>query len=234
MTARLLALTGKEVRALFYSPIAYAVIAVFLLLLGYTFTITLFVSKQATLVHIFFQAAMLLVLIVPVITMRQFAEERRAGTLELLLTGPVDEIELVLAKYLACMAVVGVMVGLTLAYALVLAAYGEPDWGPVYSGYLGLMLLASTLVSIGLTLSALTSNQVVAAVVSLGVFGLLWAVDGLAQFATGNLENSMLGLSLLAHFTPFGTGALYVSDVGFFVTATLLGLFLCVRALARR
>ncbi len=234
MMARLLVLTGKEVRALFSSPIAYAVIAVFLLLLGYTFSITLFVSKQATLVHIFFQAAMLLVLIVPVITMRQFAEERRAGTLELLLTGPADEIELVLAKFLACMAVVAAMVGLSFAYAVVLGLYGSPDWGPVYSGYLGLMLLSSTLVSIGLALSALTSNQIVAAVVSLGVFGLLWAIDGLGQFATGNLENWVMGLSLLGRFTPFATGAMYLSDFGFFLAATLLGLFLCVRALARR
>ena len=234
MMARLLVLTGKEVRALFSSPIAYAVIAVFLLLLGYTFSITLFVSKQATLVHIFFQAAMLLVLIVPVITMRQFAAERRAGTLELLLTGPADEIELVLAKFLACMAVVAAMVGLSFAYAVVLGLYGSPDWGPVYSGYLGLMLLSSTLVSIGLALSALTSNQIVAAVVSLGVFGLLWAIDGLGQFATGNLENWVMGLSLLGRFTPFATGAMYLSDFGFFLAATLLGLFLCVRALARR
>ncbi|MCC7547407.1 MAG: ABC transporter permease subunit [Burkholderiales bacterium] len=231
---RLMVLTGKETSALFSSPIAYAVMAVFLLLLGYSFSITLFVSKNATLVHVFFQAAMLLVLIVPIITMRQFSEERRSGTLELLLTGPAHEIEVVLAKWLACMAVITLMTGLTFGYAIVLAIYGDPDWGPVYSGYAGLLLLGGALVSIGLALSALTTNQVVAAVVSLGVFGLLWGIDGLAAFATGRTENWILGLSLLGRFTPFATGALYLSDLGFFLVVTLLGMFLCVRALARR
>lgn len=231
---RLWVLTGKELCALFASPIAYAVIAVFLLLLGYTFAITLFVGRQATLVHIFFQAAMLLVLIVPIVTMRQFSEERRSGTLELLLTGPAHEVEIVLAKYFASMTVLGIMIALTCAYALVLGIFGDPDWGPVYSGYLGLLLLASALVAGGLTASALTSNQIVAAVASLGVFGLLWAVDGLASFAPGPLENWILGLSLLGRFTPFATGALYLSDAGFFLVATLLGLLICVRSLARR
>lgn len=231
---RLTVLTGKEMRTLFSSPIAYAVMAVFLLLLGYTFAITLFISKHATLVHIFFQAAMLLVLIVPIITMRQFSEERRSGTLELLLTGPAHEIEVVLAKWLACMAMVTLMIGLTCGYAIVLAIYGNPDWGPVYSGYMGLLLLGGALVSIGLALSAMTANQIVAAVVSLGVFGLLWGIDGLATFATGSTENWILGLSLLGRFTPFATGALYLSDLGFFLVVTLLGMFLCVRALARR
>lgn len=231
---RLMTLTGKETRALFSSPIAYALIAVFLLLLGYTFTITLFMTKQATLVHIFFQAAMLLVLMVPIITMRQFSEERRSGTLELLLTGPAHEAELVLAKYLACMAVLVLMIGLSFSYTLVLAWFGDPDWGPVYSGYAGLILLGSALVAIGLVVSALTSNQIVAAVVSLGAFGMLWAIDALAAFVPSHLENWILGLSLLARFTPFATGALYLSDLGFFVVATLLGLFICVRCLARR
>jgi len=158
-----LALLGKEVRALFYSPIAYIVIAVFLLLMGYSFTLTLFVNKYATLIHIFFQAAGLLFLMIPVITMRAFAEERKVGTLELLLTAPVRESQVVAAKYLASMAVVLVMIGLTGSYALVLGIFGGPDWGPIYSGYLGLALLASTLVSLGLMFSAWTSNQIVAA-----------------------------------------------------------------------
>lgn len=227
-------LAGKETRALFASPIAYAVIAVFLVLIGYTFTLTLFITRQATLAHIVFQSAVLLVLIVPIVTMRQFSEERRSGTLELLLTSPVREIEIVLAKFLACMAVLLVMLGLTLSYAVVLGLFGSPDWGPIYSGYLGLVLFAAALASIGLTISALTSNQIVAAVVSLGVFGLLWSIDTLAELLPRALENWVLGLSLLARITPFATGAMYTSDFGFFVTVILLGLFLAVRALARR
>ena len=228
------ALVSKEVRSLFTSPIAYAVIAVFIVLSGYTFVVSLILAKQATLVHIFFQSAVQLILLVPLITMRQFAEERRSGTLELLLTAPAREIDIVLAKFIACMVVLAVM---TEPHArsmrLVLAAYGEPDWGPIYSGYVGLVMLGAALVSIGLAISALTANQIVAAVVSLGLFGVLWAIDTLAALLPQPFENWLLGLSLLAHFTPFAVGAMYVSDVGFFLTVVLLGLFLTVRALAR-
>jgi ABC-2 type transport system permease protein len=227
-------LVGKEVRTLFTSPIAYAVIAVFIVLSGYTFTVSLIVAKQATLVHIFFQSAVQLILLVPLITMRQFAEERRSGTLELLLTAPLREIDIVAAKFIACMAVLAAMTSLTLIYAAVLGVYGDPDWGPIYSGYIGLMMLGAALVAIGLMISALTANQIVAAVVSLGLFGLLWAIDTLASLLPHPFENWLLGLSLLAHFTPFAVGAMYVSDVGFFLTVILLGLFLTVRALARR
>jgi len=229
-----LTLLAKEVRALFYSPIAYIVIAVFLFLTGYSFTLTLFINKYATLVHIFFQSAGLLLLIVPIVTMRLFAEERKAGTLELLLTAPVRESHVVLAKYLASMAVVLTMLALTGAYAAVLGILGSPEWGPIYSGYLGLALLASTLVALGLMFSALTSNQVVAAIVTIGVSFMMWTIDSLATMMPEGPERILISLSLLARFTPFATGAMYTSDLGFFVTSTLLALFLAMRALARR
>jgi ABC-2 type transport system permease protein len=229
-----LTLLGKEVRALFQSPIAYIVIAVFLFLMGYSFTLTLFVNKYATLVHIFFQSAGLLLLIVPIITMRLFAEERKAGTLELLLTAPVRESHVVLSKYLASMTVVLTMIALTGAYAVVLGRFGSPDWGPIYSGYLGLALFASTLVSLGLMISALTANQVVAAILTIGVSFLLWTIDTLAAMMPDVLERILISVSLLARFTPFVTGAMYTSDAAFFVSSTLLALFLAMRALARR
>jgi ABC-2 type transport system permease protein len=232
--SNLLTLLAKETKALFASPIAYAVIAVFLLLMGYSFTAFLFLNKTSTLVHLFFQAAVLFLLIVPVLTMRQFAEERKAGTLELLVTAPVREIDIVLAKFLASMAVNASMLALTLTYVGVLQAYGTPDWGPIYSGYLGLMLFTATLVALGLTVSALTANQIVAAVVSLGLFLVLWMIDTLGSLLPYPVDNMVLSVSLLAHFTPFATGAIYLSDVGFFVSLILLGLFLSVRALARR
>jgi len=228
------ALAVKEIRALFVSPVAYAVIAVFLLLSGYSFAVTLIVGRQASLVHVFFQSAVQFVLLVPILTMRLFAEERRTGTLELLLTSPAREIDIVLAKFAAAMTVLLAMTGLTLSYALVLGVYGQPDWGPVYSGYLGLVLLAGALAALGLAISALTANQIVAAVVSLGVFGILWAIDSLAALLPAPIDNWFLGASLLARFTPFAVGAMYTSDLGFFIALILLGLFLTVRALARR
>jgi len=229
-----LPLLTKELRALFYSPIAYIIIAVFLVLMGYSFTLTLFLNKFATLIHIFFQSAGLLFLLIPIITMRLFAEERKAGTLELLLTAPVRESQVVLAKYVASLAVVLTMIALTGVYAAVLGMFGAPDWGPIYSGYVGLVLLASTLVALGLAISALTSNQVIAAIVAIGISFLLWTIDSLAAMMPEGLERVLISLSLLAHFTPFATGALYTSDLGFFVSSTLLALFLAMRALARR
>ena len=227
-------LLAKETMALFVSPIAYALVAVFLLLMGYTFTAGLFLTRNASLVREFFQASMLLLLIVPVITMRLLAEERRAGTLELLLTSPVREIEVVLAKFLASMAVVVAMLAPTVAFPITLQIFGTPDWGPVYSGYLGLILLGAALVALGLAVSALSANQIVAATVSLGLFLLMWMLDSLGSLLPDPFDTIVINLSLLAHFTPFATGALYLSDFGFFATLILVGLLLGVRALARR
>jgi ABC-2 type transport system permease protein len=227
-------LLRKETLALFSSPIAYAVIAVYLLLVGYSFTASLFMTRMATLVHIFFQASVLLLLMVPILTMRQFAEERKSGTLELLLTAPVRESTIVLAKFGASLAVVLTMIALTFTYAIVLAVYGQPDWGPIYSGYLGLVAMGAALTALGVMISALTANQIVAAAISLGLFSLLWMLDSAAALLPDPFESILINLSLLAHFTPFATGAMYTSDFGFFLSVTLLGLFLAIRALARR
>ena len=153
-----LTLLMKEEKAVFSSPIAYAIIAVYLLLMGYTFTLILFLDRTAELVRVFFQAAVLFLLIVPVITMRLLAEERRSGTLELLLTAPIREIEIVLAKFVASLTLVLLMLVLTAGDAIVLGMYADPDWGPIYSGFLGLLLLGGALGAIGLLVSGLTSG----------------------------------------------------------------------------
>lgn len=232
--SRLGALWRKEVRALFSSPIAYAILTVFLLLMGYNFTTFLFINKVATLFHVFSQMALLFLLMLPFVTMRLFAEERKAGTLELLMTAPVREVEIVLAKFAASMTVVIVMLGLSTVYPLVLAVYATPDWGPIYSGYLGLLLLGGALVAMGMLVSALTANQLVAAVVSLGAFLLLWMLETLGHLLPDPFDTFVVNVSLLAHFTPLWGGALFVSDLGFFLSVILLALFLSVRALARR
>jgi gliding motility-associated transport system permease protein len=219
---------------MFSSPIAYAVVTVFLILLGYTFTTFLFLNKVATLLHVFFQTSALFLLLVPVLTMRLVAEERKQGTLEVLLTSPVTEVAIVMAKFVAALTLVVAMIALTATYAVVIGLYGTPDWGPIYGGYLGLLLLGATLVALGLLVSSLTANQLVAAVVSLGVFLLLWMLDTISNLVPDPLDTLFVNLSLLAHFTPLATGSLFVSDVGFFLSLTLAALFLSVRALARR
>src|SRR2546425_9460497 len=135
-------LLRKELHATYTSPIAYTVAAVFLLVTGYTFSLTLFFTKVANLTYIFHQMYVLLVLLVPVMTMRAFAEERRADTLELLLTAPVREVWIVLAKFLATLALVAGLLVLSGTYAVILGLYGEPDWAPISGGYVALVLLA--------------------------------------------------------------------------------------------
>jgi len=231
---RFVALLGKEERAVFSSPIAYALITVFLLLMGYTFTSVLFLNKLASLSHIFFQTSALFLLLVPIITMRLVAEERKSGTLEVLLTAPVREIEVVLAKFVASITLVAAMLTLSVSYPVVLALYGKPDWGPVYSGYLGLTLFAGALLATGLLISSLTSNQIVAAVISLGLFFLSWMIDSVGYLLPDPFDTASVNLSILAHLSPFALGSVFLSDVGFFLSVILVGLFLSVRALARR
>ncbi len=231
---RFLALWLKEEKALFSSPIAYVVVAVFLALMGYIFSVRLFVQQNATLVHLFFQMFSLFLLIVPIITMRMVAEERRQRTLEVLLTSPISDLQVVLAKYLAGLSLIVLIVLLSGSYAVVLAFVGEPDWGPIYSGYIGLVLLGSATVSLGLAASCLTANQVVAAALSLGLFLLLWIIDDVSYLLPAPIDNLATGLSLSAHFVPFATGSLYLSDLGYFLSLTLVGLFLGVLALGRR
>jgi len=228
------ALLLKEEKAIFTSAIAYVVVSVFLVIMGYTFTLTLFISHAPTLVHLFFQIYVLFLLTVPIITMRLVAEERRLRTIEILLTAPVSEPAVVFAKYLASLSLVVLMLVLSGAYAIALGILGQPDWGPIYSGYLGLFLLGAALVAVGLFTSSLVSNQVIAALLSLSLFLLLWIIDHFGWMLPDPFDSFVVNLSLLVHFTPFATGSLFLSDAGFFISVALLGLFLSVRALARR
>ncbi len=224
----------KEEAALFSSPIAYVVMTVFLLIMGYSFTLTLFISHQPSLVHIFFQMFVLFMLTAPIITMRLIAEERKLRTLEVLLTAPVSEFEIVLTKFVASMSLIALMLLLSGSYAAVLGLFGAPDLGPVYSGDLGLFLCGGALIGIGLLASALTSNQVIAALISLSVFLLLWIIDNFGWLLPSPFDALVVNLSLSVHFRPFAVGSVYLSDVGFFLSITLLTLLLSVRALARR
>jgi ABC-2 type transport system permease protein len=224
----------KELHATFTSPIAYTVARVFLLVLGYTFSLTLFATKVANLNYIFHQIYVLSILLVPVLTMRAFAEERRTDTLELLLTAPVREISIVLAKFFATLTLVLGMFVPTAVYVIVLGIYGEPDWGPVYSGYLAVALHASLLVSIGLLMSSLTENQVIAAALSLGAFLMLWFADSAAYLLPRPFDLFVINLSLIGHFKPTVTGSVFLSDVGYFLIASMLALFLATRRLAER
>jgi ABC-2 type transport system permease protein len=132
------------------------------------------------------------------------------------------------------MSLVVLMLILSGAYPIVLAIYGNPDWGPIFSGYLGLVLLAAALVGFGLLMSALTNNQIIAALLSLSVFLLLWIIDEYGYLLPDPFDSFLVNMSLSVHFKPFATGSMYLSDVAFYLSATMLSLFVSVRALALR
>ena len=227
-------LLRKEMLATFGSPIAYTVAAVFLLVLGYTFSLTLFATKVANLLYIFHQMYVLTILLVPALTMRAIAEERRTDTLELLLTAPVGEVWIVLAKFLSVLALVLAMYAGAIVYAVVLDAYGSPDWGPIASGYLALVCHASLIVAIGLLMSSLTENQVVAAALTLGTGLMLWFADSVSYLLPPPFDVLAINLSLIGHFKPMVSGSVFVSDICYFVSLSLLALFLTTRRLAER
>ena len=210
-------LLRKELHATFTSPIAYTVAAVFLLVTGYTFSLTLFFTKVANLTYIFHQMYVLLILLVPVLTMRAFAEERRADTLELLLTAPVHEVWIVLAKFLAALILVTGLLAASSAYAICEGL----SWG-------------ASLVSIGTLTSSLTENQVVAATCSLGACLMLWFADSAAYMVPAPLDAVAINLSLIGHFTTFVSGSLFLSDAGYYLTLSLLALFLATRVVTDR
>jgi ABC-2 type transport system permease protein len=172
----------------------------------------------------------LFMLTAPLITMRLFAEERNLGTLEVLLTAPVSEIEIVLAKFVASLSLITLMLLLSASYAVVLVLFGDPDLGPIYSGYFGLFLFGAALVGAGLLASALTSNQIVAALISLSVFLLLWIIDNFGWLLPDPFDALVVNLSLSVHFRPFAVGSIYLSDVGFFLSIVLLTVFLSAGA----
>jgi ABC-2 type transport system permease protein len=227
-------LLRKELSAALLSPVAWTVAAVFLLVLGYTFALTLFATKVANLNYIFHQMYVLSVLITPVLTMRAFAEERRNDTLELLLTAPVADVWVVLAKFVATWLVMMGIYALSMTYAFVLAQFGEPDWGPIVTGYVTLGLLSALLVAVGVLASSLTENQVIAAALSLGLFLMLWFVDSVASLLPPLLQPLATNLSLIGHFRPMVTGSVFLSDAMYFISAALVALWLASRRLADR
>ena len=123
---------------------------------------------------------------------------------------------------------------LSLVYAVILDRYGDPDWGQIYAGYLALALHASLLVAVGLLMSSITENQVVAAALSIGTFLMLWFADSVSYLLSPPFDSLALNLSLIGHFKPMVSGSVFVSDIGYFVTLSLLALFLATRRLAER
>ena len=232
-----LAIAWKEIQAYFTSPMGYIVALVFLAWTGFWFGISISgVFPEASIDgYIRFPgASFILILLAPAITMRLMAEEQKLGTIELLLTSPVRDWEVVLGKFLASLTFFLVTLALTLYYVLLLYVYGDPDSGPVWSGYLGLILYGATALSIGLLTSSLTNNQMVALVVGFGILLILFVIDLASGLVDGVGSTILTEVGLRAHLDDFSRGVVDTNDIVYYVTVIAIFLFLTVRALETR
>jgi len=226
-------IASKEFRSHLTSPTAYIVTFVFLLLTGTFFSTYLTGTGYTdTSIRGFLDPGnLLLLLFAAILTMRLLAEEKKLGTWELLLTAPVRDTEIVLGKYLGSLGVLLVMLALTLYYPLLLIWFGDPDIGPIVTSYLGLILLGSSALAIGLFASSVTSNQIVAAVVAGGILFALWFVGlaiGLVPETVGDL---LAYISLMGHFADFTRGIIDTRAIIYYLSITAMFLFLTVRSI---
>jgi ABC-2 type transport system permease protein len=228
------AIAQRELKAYFASPIAYVVTAAFLVVAGFFFSIIVFLSREATMRGVFYNEGIILMLLAPALTMRLLAEEQQSGTLELLLTAPVRDLEVVLGKFLASLGLFAAMVGLTLFFPLILFIYGSPDRGPLLGGYLGVVLLGGVYLAIGLFTSSLTQNQIVAAVVAFVILLLLWVFDWPAGIFGPPASDVFSFLSLSNHYFDFARGLIDTRDVIYYLSVMALALFLTVQSLQSR
>ena len=221
-----LAIARREVVGYFNLPIAYMVVAAFLLLSGvYVFVLQpIFVNNRATLLPFFEFAPFLFTLFAPALTMRSLAEERRTGSLDVLLSWPVHDLDVVVGKFLGALALLAVALGLTLAYPITIDALGELDWGPIVGGYLGLLLLGGAYLALGLLVSALTQNQIVAFMGGFFVCFCAYIIGRAAPGVPDALVPIVEGLSFERHFGQVARGVIDTRDLAFFGAVIVLGL----------
>ena len=229
------AVAWKEIQVYFNSPTAYIVGMMFLALSGFFFAQDLGDPfPEASLSNFFQGATIILILLAPALTMRLLAEEQKLGTIELLLTSPVRDWEVVVGKYLASLVFLLATLVLSLYYVILLIVFASPDLGPIYSGYLGLILYGGATLAVGLLCSTLTSNQIVAAVVAMGILLVLFFAD-LASSNIGGTASTVIGeLSIKSHFDDFDRGVIDTKHVVYYLSMISFFLFLSIRALESR
>ncbi len=250
-----LAIYEKEMKSYFVSPIAYVVLTVFLVISGYFFynILSIFIERSmfammqssqyggpppsidvpALVTRNFFGVTSTVILfMLPMITMAVFADEKRRGTMELLMTSPITNLQVVLGKFLASLSFFVVMLIPTMLYMGLVVAYSTPRMplGPLLSGYLGLLLLGGSLIALGVFISSLTENQIVAASITFGAFLILWVIDLSARSGGSTLQEVLSYLSVLNHFEDFAKGVIDTSSVLVYSSFIFFGLFLTYRS----
>lgn len=229
-----LTIARREFRSYFNSPAAYIVGCLFLLLTGIMFWNSFFLEQRASLRQLFFWAFTLSAIAAPALTMGLIAEEKRTGTLELLITYPVRDAEVIVGKYLGALGMFTVLLVLTLPHAFSVASLGPLDWGAAASGYLGLFLSGAAFLSIGVLASSWTNNQLVALVVGLGICGFFGLIGKFLYFLPEGTTSVFEWLSFGYHANSMERGVIDTRDVLFFVTVITLALGLAFRSLESR
>ncbi|HHV60881.1 MAG TPA: ABC transporter permease [Clostridiaceae bacterium] len=229
----MLAVFKREVRAYFYSPIAYVLIGFYILLCSIFFLPNLY-GGRADFNSNLSSMGFLLLFIVPILTMRIYAEDRKNGTEVLLMTTPVRLTGVVLGKYFAVLFVFLVMTAITLIYPIILAIFGNPPVSQIVGGYVGFILLGATFISIGVFASSLTENQIIAAVVAFVMLLVMWLMDAISSMLSGLLSKALSWFSLLARYSEFNLGILNISPIVYYLSFTAVFIFLTVRVIEKR
>jgi len=239
----------KELNSYFASPIAYLLLTMFALVFGFFFwnALGIFVLmgmeaqmrgqmfpmniNEQVIRPLLSNASVIGLFFIPMITMRLFAEEKRSGTIELLTTSPIRDIEVILGKWLAALSLYACMLLFTALNFAFLFKYGNPDWKPLAIGYLGLLLQAGGLLAIGTFISTLTKNQIIAGAATFGVCLLLWVLEWVSGYETATWAQVMAYLSVVTHFESFAKGVLDIKDAVFYLSVIFVGLFFTARSM---
>jgi ABC-2 type transport system permease protein len=243
----------KELRTYFTSPIAYAVITVFLVLVGFFFYSLLwwfnsqamqmaqnqYYASQININQMVYQPlfnniSVILLLMIPLLTMRLFAEEKKVGTEEMLYTSPVSVGQIILGKYLASLIVLLAMLGLTALLSVFTFLYGNPELAPILNGYFGLFLMGASFIAVGIFFSSLTENQIVAAILTFGALLLFWIINWASASASGAWKDVFNYLSFFQHFDNMTQGILDTTDLVYYLSISSFGLFLTHSAIQSR
>jgi gliding motility-associated transport system permease protein len=245
-----LAIAGKELRAYFHSPIAYLVMTVWSLLCGYLFYVytqayaraslersmegmsTPFPTINEFIIRSMLQGFLMVVLLflLPLVTMRLYSEEKKSGTIELLMTSPVSDLEIILGKYLGALALYATLVALVFLYLSLLFVYGNPDKKPLIANFLGLLLFGGALLALGMWISTFTKNQIIAGVVAMVMFILLFVLNWPSQVTFNSVTQVLSYISMSSHLDNFAKGVIDLPDVVYYLSAITLGLFLTARS----
>jgi ABC-2 type transport system permease protein len=224
----------KELRSYFNSAVAYVVIVVFLAIVGWVYTSSMFLINVASLRLMFEWIPLVFLFVVPAITMRLLAEEKKAGTIELLTTKPLHDWEIVAGKFFAAWMLIALALLPTLIYYITIAFLGDIDNGPVIGGYIGLLLMAGVYIAVGLLASSLTENQIVAFIVGLLLMFALFLMDKVLIFIPDFMISVVEYLGIDFHFSNIARGVIDTRDVVYFLSVLGFSLYLSVVSLERR